>query len=261
MGTPHFMAPEQARGAVNELDARSDIFALEGVLYMVLTLEKPVAGKDVQEVLGNVLAGRITPPALRQRKCPDTGKDVPLALPHCPGGRVPEALSAVAMKALQVDPARRYQSVAHLQADLAAYQNGFATSARGGQAVRGRRQPAEHCRHPRPPAGHRADVSRAGARAAEGPAVGTGVGKGRLRHRADARRAEVPAAASGPSANAPPAGRGEGRLLHRAPARPDECRGPLENLALCDKLTLSTNGGGLEAKSLTNLLATLRRPG
>ncbi len=119
MGTPHFMAPEQARGAVNEIDARSDVFALGGVLYMILTLEKPVAGKDVSEVLSNVLAGRITPP-VRQQSAP---------LPHCPGGRVPEALSAVAMKALQVDPARRYQSVAYLQADLTAYQNGFATSA------------------------------------------------------------------------------------------------------------------------------------
>ena len=119
MGTPHFMAPEQAEGRVNDLDARSDVFGLGGVLYMILTLEKPVAGKDVSEVLSNVLAGRITPPTLRQSA----------PLPHCPGGRVPEALSAVAMKALQVDPARRYQSVAYLQADLAAYQNGFATSA------------------------------------------------------------------------------------------------------------------------------------
>lgn len=119
MGTPHFMSPEQARGAVKDIDARTDVFALGGVLYMILSLEKPVAGKDVNEVLDNVLAGRIMPPIRRQTA----------PLPHCPGGQVPEALSAVTMKAMETNPAGRYQSVASLQADLAAYQGGFATSA------------------------------------------------------------------------------------------------------------------------------------
>jgi hypothetical protein len=50
-------------------------------------------------------------------------------LPHLTSGRVPPALSAVVMKALQLDKARRYQTVAALSADIEAYQGGFATSA------------------------------------------------------------------------------------------------------------------------------------
>ncbi len=50
-------------------------------------------------------------------------------LPHIPAGRVPAALSAVAMKALTLDKARRYQDVAAFSADIEAYQNGFATTA------------------------------------------------------------------------------------------------------------------------------------
>jgi serine/threonine protein kinase len=47
MGTPNYMSPEQAMGKVNELDERSDIFSLGGILYCILTLRPPVEGKDV----------------------------------------------------------------------------------------------------------------------------------------------------------------------------------------------------------------------
>jgi WD40 repeat protein len=50
-------------------------------------------------------------------------------LPHMPGGRVPNALSAVAMKALTLDKAKRYQDITAFSADIEAYQGGFATSA------------------------------------------------------------------------------------------------------------------------------------
>ncbi|MBI3879085.1 MAG: protein kinase [Verrucomicrobia bacterium] len=50
-------------------------------------------------------------------------------LPHCPGGKVPSALSAVTMRALTVDKARRYATVAAFAADIEKYQSGFATSA------------------------------------------------------------------------------------------------------------------------------------
>jgi tetratricopeptide (TPR) repeat protein len=59
----------------------------------------------------------------------DTMPDRPR--PHLPGGKVPASLDAVRRKALAFDPARRYQRVQDLQADLAAYQSGFATSAEG----------------------------------------------------------------------------------------------------------------------------------
>ncbi|MCX6906966.1 MAG: hypothetical protein NTY01_02865, partial [Verrucomicrobia bacterium] len=50
-------------------------------------------------------------------------------LQHLPGGRVPESLSAVTMKAMALEQAARYQSVPELQREIEAYQNGFATSA------------------------------------------------------------------------------------------------------------------------------------
>jgi len=121
MGTPQYMSPEQASGEIECLDQRTDIYALGAILYQLLTLEPPIASSSsVDDLLMDVRAGRITPPLQRVG-----GKK----LPHLPGGRVPESLAAVAMKAMALDPAVRYPSVQAFQADIAAYQNGFATSA------------------------------------------------------------------------------------------------------------------------------------
>ncbi len=48
---------------------------------------------------------------------------------HLPGDCIPDSLAAVVRKAMALEPSARYQIVADLQADIAAYQNGFATSA------------------------------------------------------------------------------------------------------------------------------------
>ncbi len=138
VGTPHYMSPEQAQGRVNELDARADIYSLGGTLYTLLTLRPPVEGKTLEEVLEKVRTGTITPPSTvvapggkthrhSQGAVLDAAKVKPL--PHIPGGRVPAALSAVVMKALRLDKTQRYQNVAALTADVAAYQGGFATAA------------------------------------------------------------------------------------------------------------------------------------
>jgi eukaryotic-like serine/threonine-protein kinase len=146
MGTPHFMSPEQAEGKIAELDGRSDIFSLGGILYALLTLRPPVEGDSLEEILSKVRSGTIAPPtafnapsSTTQGKATATGavteprKIYPL--PHCPDGKVPTALSAVTMKALTRDKTRRYQTVAEFTRDIVAYQGGFATSAENADAL------------------------------------------------------------------------------------------------------------------------------
>ena len=148
MGSPQYMAPEQAAGELDKFDARTDIFALGGILYHILTLHPPVSGKSVEEMLEKILAGEILPPSSYNTK---TGRKLggtikvgektfpqPPLIPlrHCPGGQIPESLGAVAMKALALKQEDRYPSVPELQADIAAYQGGFATGAEKASAWR-----------------------------------------------------------------------------------------------------------------------------
>ncbi len=136
MGTPQYMSPEQARGEIDALDQRSDIFSLGGILYAILTLRPPVEGATLDEVLTKVRSALITPL--------DGGTRPPGALSKTSAegvtssgdkrarrsrSTVPPALAAVAMKALRLDKAQRYQDIAALSADIEAYQAGFATSA------------------------------------------------------------------------------------------------------------------------------------
>lgn len=133
MGTPHYMAPEQAEGRVGDLDERTDVFSLGGILYSLLTLRPPTGGTTVKEVLVNIKSGYIAPPVIynkaRHRAADGSELENAIDLAHCPGNRIPDSLSAVAMKAMAVDPVSRYQTVPGLQAEIASFQGGFATSA------------------------------------------------------------------------------------------------------------------------------------
>ena len=103
-GTPAYMAPEQARGDLNEIDERSDIYSLGAILYEILTLSPPVRGRSVRAILEDVVAGRILSPETR-----------------APERTIPPELSAIALKALARDKPDRYASVLELRKDIELY--------------------------------------------------------------------------------------------------------------------------------------------
>jgi tetratricopeptide (TPR) repeat protein len=151
VGTPPYISPEQARGDLEHIDPRSDVYVLGEILYTILTLRAPIAGDDLAKVVENILSSRIVPPstynqpAQSSRRKPEELAAEPIVLAHCPGRRIPDGLSAVVMKALQLEPAERYQCVEDLQADIAAFQGGFAPKAqRAGPAEQVRLFTARH---------------------------------------------------------------------------------------------------------------------
>ena len=76
MGTPAFMAPEQASGEIDDIDPRTDIFALGAILYNILTLEAPIQGQNINEILLNACDGNIVPIDSHGRPIPDSLKAV-----------------------------------------------------------------------------------------------------------------------------------------------------------------------------------------
>ncbi len=106
-GTPSYMSPEQARGEVDRVDERSDIYALGGILYAMLTLEDPVRGDTVAHILEKVTRRQLVPPSRR-----------------APARRIPPDLEAAVLKAMAARPEDRYANVAALQADVTAFLEG-----------------------------------------------------------------------------------------------------------------------------------------
>jgi serine/threonine protein kinase len=125
MGTPQYMSPEQAEGMVAELDTRSDIYSLGGILYAILTLRPPIDGTTLNEVLTKVKRGEISALVTKRGNKGDVAVGAPVAM----GVEVPAALQAVTLKAMARERAKRYASVEAFAGDIEAYQNGFATSA------------------------------------------------------------------------------------------------------------------------------------
>ena len=119
LGTPQYMPPEQARGEIDRFDARTDIYSLGAILYHILTLEPPVRGSDMGEMIQSVADGKVAPRFARDE--PQRVETTQL-LPHIPGGKIPDALAEVTRKAMSIRQEDRYQTVKELQAALLACQ-------------------------------------------------------------------------------------------------------------------------------------------
>jgi serine/threonine-protein kinase len=105
-GTPAYMAPEQAYGAIDRISPRSDVYALGAMLYEMLAGRPPYAGTDGWEVLEAVRAG--PPPPLRTAG----------------SAAVPAELATVCARAMARAPEDRHAHAGALATDLGAWLEG-----------------------------------------------------------------------------------------------------------------------------------------
>ena len=102
VGTPQYMAPEQAQGHRREIDNYSDVYGLGGVLYHLLTGYPPAGGETLMEVLLQVTSEKPLPP---RALCPE----------------IPATVEKICLKALEKKKKNRYASAQALAGDIEAY--------------------------------------------------------------------------------------------------------------------------------------------
>jgi WD40 repeat protein/tRNA A-37 threonylcarbamoyl transferase component Bud32 len=99
LGTPAYMAPEQAEGRAARVDQRTDVYGLGAILFEILTGRPPNAGDDAEDIVNRLRAGEA---------CPSARFDA----------AVPAALAAIGRKALARRPEDRYTSASDLAEDV-----------------------------------------------------------------------------------------------------------------------------------------------
>jgi WD40 repeat protein len=105
LGTPQYMAPEQARGDSKEVGAAADVYALGAILYECLTGRPPFLGSTIFETVLQVISHDAVPPARLEP-------------------RLPRDLNTICLKCLRKDPQQRYADAAALAEDLRRFRSG-----------------------------------------------------------------------------------------------------------------------------------------
>ncbi len=103
MGTPSYMAPEQARG--KPVDLRADVYSTGAVLYFALTGRRPFDSDDPTSTISMVLT-----------------QDPPR--PRSIDPRIPEAIELIVQKAMAKEARDRYQTMSELEKALAVFEDG-----------------------------------------------------------------------------------------------------------------------------------------
>jgi tetratricopeptide (TPR) repeat protein/tRNA A-37 threonylcarbamoyl transferase component Bud32 len=116
MGTPAYMAPEQAMGRNSHVTTASDVYGLGGILYAAITGREPFQGDSLLETLHKVRAAAPDRPTTINKK-------------------VPRDLEVICLKCLEKDQKRRYASAQEVADDLHRWLNGEPIVARRVNAV------------------------------------------------------------------------------------------------------------------------------
>lgn len=105
LGSPVYMAPEQARGDAAAIDERSEVYTLGVILYEMLAGRPPILAAGAKAVLQKIQEGKIEKP-------------------RSVASDVPAPLESICLKALKLSPADRYASVLELAEDVLRWQAG-----------------------------------------------------------------------------------------------------------------------------------------